>query len=144
MKRRVRFAVLSLFALALAWPAPPLRAGEDSVRPAKGKALICFYREVAFQGNIFKYRLSDGETPIGSLPARCWRFYQTDPGVHSFGVGLLRHSAISLRVLPDHVYYLRCDPAAEVLYARPQLEQVPVVEGASVVATMQLNLEVPQ
>ncbi len=144
MKRRVRFAVLLLFTLALSWQAPSLRAGEDAVRPARGKALICFYREEAFQGNIFRYRLSDGETPIGSLPARCWQFYQADPGVHSFRVGLLRHSSINLRVLPDHVYYLRCDPAAEVLYARPQLEQVPVVEGASVVATMQLDLEVLQ
>lgn len=134
---RIRIAALSMFVLAFGVPRASLWAGADAVRPMRGKALVCFYREEVFQGNLFKYRVSDGAQPIGSLPANCWLFYQAEPGEHHFRVGFLRSGSISLRVLPNHIYYLRCDPAAEVFYARPQPRQVPVVEGASIVGFMQ-------
>lgn len=138
MTVRVSTVVSSIFGLVvLGFSRTSLQAGVDIPRPQRGKALICFYREAAFQGNLFKYRVSDGSQPVGSLPANCWLFYQAESGEHLFSVSLLRRGSISLRVLPNHIYYIRCDPAAEVLYARPQMQQVPVVEGASVVGFMQ-------
>ncbi len=126
--------LLALFTLS--GRGTPLYAGGEIVQPAKGKALICFYREVAFEGNGFQYGLTDNGTPIGSLPTESFLYDEVEPGEHSFEVGLLRHDLTKLRVQSGHIYYFRCEPAAEVLYARPRLELVPVTEGAAVVATL--------
>ncbi len=135
MKRRPGFIFLTAAVISVLL-GPLLRAGEEVVRSPSGRALVCFYREVAFEGNLFKYRLRDGGAPIGSLAAESCLFYEAKPGLHTFRIGLLRGGSVDLQVQRNHIYYLRCDPAPEVFYARPQLTQVPVVEGASVVVTL--------
>ena len=136
MKRRTGFVFLVATVITSVLPRPLLHAGEEVVRSLSGKALVCFYREVAFEGNLLKYRVSDGGRPIGCLAAESCLFYEVKPGLHTFRIGLLRGSSVELQVQRNHVYYLRCDPAPEVFYARPLLTQMPVVEGASVVPTL--------
>ena len=142
MKRRVRFVLLAAPVLASWGFGSSLRAGEETVSPPSGKAVVCFYREVAFHGNLFKYRLSDDENPVGALPAESCLFYAVAPGPHTFQVGLLRRGSVKLRLQRNHIYYLRCDPAPEVFYVRPQLTLVPVVEGAAVAATLRREPDV--
>ena len=125
--------------LLLALAAPPAsRAGvETALLPEPGKAIVCFYREVAFEGNWPAYRLADGSVALGRLPAESYLVQQVDAGEHDFGLGgLVRRSTLHLRVKPGRLYYLRCVPAAEAVYLPPALELVPIVEGAAVVATL--------
>ncbi len=142
MKRHIGFVFLAVLVIASVLPGMSLRAGDEVVRVPSGRALVCFYREVAFQGNLFKYRLTDGEKPIGSLPVESCLFCEVKPGLHTFRLGLLRHGSVDLQVQRNHIYYLRCEPAPEIFYAQPQLTQVPVVEGVSVVATLRREPDV--
>ena len=136
MKRRVGFVFLAASVLASLLFGRRLHAGDETVKFPLGRALVCFYREVAFEGNLFRYRLSDGDNPVGSIPAESCLFYEVKPGLHTFRIGLLRGGSIDLQVQRNHIYYLRCEPAPEIYYVRPQLTLVPVVEGAAVAATL--------
>ena len=127
-------------ALAVVLQQSSAHAGVEMVKPPADKALICFYREVTFHGNWFKYCLTDGGKCVGSMPAESFLFYVADPGDHSFGVGLVRHGQLNLHVQGGHIYYLRCEPAPEIYYVRPEVELMPVAEGAAVVATLRPSL----
>lgn len=140
MKLPAKLLLLPAILLASMWQKPAARAGVEVVRPARGRALICFYREVSFHGNCFCYSLADGGKAIGSLPTESCFFYEAETGEHTFRVGLLRHGSVTLNVKAGRIYYLRCLPAAEVFYAQPELELVPVVEGAAVAATLRPRL----
>ena len=123
-------------ALAAVLPQSSALAGVEMVKPPADKALICFYRQVTFHGNWFSYSLTDGGKSVGSMPAESYLFYTADPGDHSFGVGLVRHGELNLHVDGGHIYYLRCVPAPEIFYLQPEVELVPITEGAAVVATL--------
>lgn len=127
-------------ALALALAPCPARAGVEMVKPPADKALVCFYREVTFHGNWFKYSLTDGEKRVGAMPSESYLFYLADPGDHSFGVGLVRHGQLKLHLEGGHIYYLRCEPAPEIFYEQPEVELMPAAEGAAVVATLRPSL----
>ena len=133
-KRRVVLSFLLSFVLLR--PGTPLFAGVETVRPDPSKAVVCFYREAAFEGNWFRYGLTDGGAPIGSLPAESFLYCQVEPGEHVFQLASLRRGSTKLRVQGGHLYYFRCLPAAAAADVQSQLELVPVIEGAAVVATL--------
>ena len=125
------FSLAALLLLQIGAPTQA-RAGSDYT-PPPGRALICFYRETAFEGNWFHYKIFDNGRKVGTLGAGTYFNYLTTPGEHQFRTRLVFGSGTALHLRAGRVYFVRCDPGYEVLYQRPVLGTVTPAEGAAVV-----------
>lgn len=128
---------LALIVIATLGATSPVSAGSDNKSPSRQHyAVVCFYRETAFHGNWFRYRVFDGNRRIGTLGAGTFFTYLATPGEHVFRTRLASGASTMLPLEAGRVYYLRCDPDAEVLYRRPRLGLVSPIEGAAVTAEL--------
>lgn len=130
MKRRF-FLFFSLLA-AVSCASVNVAKEKTYPTPAKGQAMVYFYRESMFQGSATSYNIwYDEAAPkkIGSLKNGSYFHTQLPPGKYTFFVNGEVRSAVSFEMKANKTYFVNMNINMGFWAARPKLTPV-AEEGA--------------
>jgi len=119
--RRAWLAGAGASAAAAGFVAPARADPIQLPDPPPGKALVVFYRNLAYAAAALTFMVREGQTDLGELSIGTYFTLVADPGWHTYTVRAERHDNMQIELDADETYYVHFELGTGVLLYQPSL-----------------------